>query len=83
MRSDNAQEAIIAAILGERRAQDEKWGVDRDLPDHAWMTILTEEVGEVARAILEHDEDGWRSELVQVAAVAVATLEALNRRALA
>ena len=41
------------------------------------MAILTEEVGEVARAALEHDTDGLRLELVQVAAVAVAWLEAL------
>ena len=46
-------------------------------PHPVKVAVLTEEVGEVARAALEHDTDGLRLELVQVAAVAVAWLEAL------
>ena len=49
-----------------------EWSADRAL------TILTEEVGEVARAIIEGDGDGLRIELVQVAAVAVAMIEGLD-----
>jgi NTP pyrophosphatase (non-canonical NTP hydrolase) len=40
-------------------------------------TILMEEVGEVARAVLENDNTQLRKELVEVAAVAVAWLESL------
>jgi NTP pyrophosphatase (non-canonical NTP hydrolase) len=50
-----------------------------------WLAILTEEVGEVAKAILEGaegalDVEPLRRELVQVAAVAVAALEALEKQ---
>ena len=46
--------------------------------DLAKLAVLTEETGEVARALLEQDPDQLRTELVQVAAVAVAWLEALS-----
>jgi NTP pyrophosphatase (non-canonical NTP hydrolase) len=74
-------------ILGERRAQDERWGDQSHHPDLTWFAILTEEVGEVAQSIL-HDEFGGkaagtlRAELVQVVTVGVAWLEAIDRRAL-
>ena len=42
-----------------------------------WRHILTEEVFE---AFAEDDPDGLREELVQVAAVAVAWIEAIDRR---
>ena len=41
------------------------------------MMVLTEECGEVARAVLDLNDDQLRTELIQVAAVAVAWLEAL------
>ncbi len=43
--------------------------------DSRWIAVLMEEVGEVARAILEEDEDSLVEELVQVAAVAIRILE--------
>lgn len=42
------------------------------------LAVLTEELGEVARAVHERDLDGLAKELVQVAAVAVAWREALG-----
>jgi hypothetical protein len=42
-----------------------------------WATILAEEIGE---AFAEEDEDRLRAELVQVAAVAAAWVEAIDRR---
>ena len=39
--------------------------------------VLSEECGEAARAVLDTDIDQLRTELIQVAAVAVAWLEAL------
>ncbi len=51
-------------------------------PLPVWMTILTEEVGELAAAALghtfgtvDHPNLDWRKEAVQVAAVALAMLE--------
>jgi len=69
------------AILDERDRQDAKWGPqDLSLPE--WITILMEEVGELAAATLghcfgteNHPELNWRKEATQVAAVALAMLE--------
>jgi NTP pyrophosphatase (non-canonical NTP hydrolase) len=44
---------IVKEILTECKKQDVKWGADRHLPKELWSTVLLEEVGEVARAILE------------------------------
>lgn len=81
---------ILSDIDNERLRQLEKWGVQRH-PAPVWMTILTEEVGEAARAIMDHTYEkvkpsrvenpgDLRAELVQVAAVAVAWIEDLDRR---
>ncbi len=66
---------ILQAIQDERDRQDAKWGSQRDLAQETWLTILVEEVGEVAESILEGDPEGYAKELIQVAAVAVAALE--------
>ncbi len=78
---------IWTAILIERARQETKWGKAHgwgegdcsspSLGDTVRATVLTEEVGEVARAVLDKRADDLRKELVQVAAVAVAWLEAL------
>lgn len=62
---------------------------DSGMSDAEKMTVLIEEVGEVAREVLTQDgrrlardtvgtRDALRAELVQVAAVAVAWIEALS-----
>ena len=48
-----------------------------DTADLLRLTVLTEEVGEVGRAILDRDHPNLRAELIQVAAVAVAWLEGM------
>ncbi len=75
------QEQILNDILLERQRQDIKWGppgIAQSLDRR--MTILTEEVGEVAEATMNDTNDftHLREELVQTAAVAVATLEAID-----
>ena len=79
---------IVDAIEQERGRQEELWN-----RDHPWGTgdcsspavpmivkagVLGEECGEVMRAVLDQDDDALRTELVQVAAVAVAILEGLS-----
>lgn len=77
-------EPELDAIVQERVRQGLKWG-EQNHDDKTWLAILTEEVGELAQAIL-HDEFGGRAagtartELVQVAAVAVQWLECMTRR---
>ncbi len=75
---------IIDEILAERERQDEKWGPDRTLHPLYWLAILTEEVGEAAKATIEPNpprsiDTEMRREVVQVAASAVAWLEAMDR----
>lgn len=74
----------IAEEIGqERRRQDRKWGEDSILgrPLEVGYRVLGEEVGEVAKAINERRRDDCRLELVQVAAVAIAMVEALDQGA--
>ena len=69
------------AIVSERDRQDAKRGPQKhDLA--TWLTILSEEVGELAAAILchrfgndDHPELDWRKEAIQVAAVALSMVE--------
>ena len=44
-----------------------------------WLPVLIEEVGEVARAICEGDSDGYRAELIQVAAMCAALLYSFDQ----
>ena len=74
-------EAVLDLVRTERMQQDSKWG-EQNHPDLYWLGILMEEVGEASRAIIEGR--GWEekrdNELIQVAAVAVAWIEAIRRR---
>lgn len=69
---------VVNDVLTERRRQDVSLGARRELPGEVWATMLSKEVGEVARAVLEGDRASLREELVQVAAVAFAMLEAID-----
>lgn len=72
---------VISAIKNERKRQNDKWGIQRH--DYGtWLTILVEEVGEVAQAMQtkkgwgkDSDKDDLYEELIHVAAVAAAIAE--------
>ena len=49
------------------------WGIQKHAPA-IWMLILSEEVGELAKTILEHEVDGLNPEDIQKEAIQVATL---------
>ena len=55
-------------ISMEREYQLKQWG-DQKHSDEKWLTILLEEVGEVAKAILEEDDVELLKEMCQVGAV--------------
>lgn len=74
----------VDRVLAERAEQDGKWG-EQNHDDEWWLAILTEEVGELAQAILHKRFGGSKGayldeELVQVAAVALAWIECRQRR---
>ena len=72
------KEDIVKLILSERNKQDVKWG-EQNHDIYKWLAILGEEVGEVNKAALEDQYDEVVDELVQIAAVAVAMIESLDR----
>ena len=69
---------IFDKIKDERDYQDAKWGENRNLEDTYWLSILVEEVGEAAKAILQVTPN-LEEELIQIMAVAVAWLENIER----
>lgn len=70
------EEQFALSIFKERERQNKKWGL-QEHEGHAWLGILTEELGEVAKAINENDMDEVKIELEQVAAVCCAMWEQL------
>ncbi|ELK38867.1 hypothetical protein D478_27439, partial [Brevibacillus agri BAB-2500] len=81
----------IRSVIEERARQDAKWGEQNHEPQ-LWLSILGEEFGELCQAVNEtvfnngpeeRVKGGYvnmRAEAVQVAAVAVAFIEALDRK---
>lgn len=69
---------VLSDIDRERLRQNKKWGEQNHLP-YKWMAILAEEVGEACKEVLENRLEHYREELVQVAAVAVAAIESVDR----
>ena len=79
------QTKILEKIVDERIRQINKWGPQYH-DDSTWSMILMEEVGEVAKSIVDSMQKGDREnnlvelkkEIIQVAAVAVAWLECIE-----
>ncbi len=75
---------IFSDVNDERIRQEAKWGVQNH---HlaTWCLILGEEVGEVQKVVLEHltqgkDISNFRTELIQVAAVAFQIIEWFDKK---
>lgn len=90
MSSMDITDAVLNEVAVERHHQDCTWGEqNHDIP--TFMSILTEEVGEAARAGNDYHFSNpssvakpmrlleTREELIQVAAVAVAMVERIDR----
>jgi NTP pyrophosphatase (non-canonical NTP hydrolase) len=82
----------LQAVIMERVKQDSKWG-EQNHTDYEWLSVLTEEVGEVANSIccayinpepresfVDAAKKNMEYEVIQVAAVCFAWLENLKRR---
>ena len=65
---------VLKEIKKERDRQDIAWGV-RDLPIDTWIAVLAKQFGQASACALDKDMDGFRHQLIQVAAVAVAAIE--------
>ena len=75
---ERSMDRIFELIRAEREAQDVKWGDQSGNSQGRWLVIMMERLGELARVLLNSTLEDARSELIQVAAVAVAWLEALE-----
>jgi NTP pyrophosphatase (non-canonical NTP hydrolase) len=90
LRTQQPLTLAIRSVQAERKRQDEKWGDQSGNHPFEWVSILGEEYGELCEAVNETffkngDKperggiDKMRKEAVQVAAVAVALIEALDK----
>ena len=75
-------DSVISLITQECDRQDKLWGKQRH-DDFVWLAIISEEVGEAAKAIMHNQFDGEAkgtlpTELIQIAAVAVQWLTAIG-----
>lgn len=88
---DSIRQFAVSEVVFERKRQDELWGDQSERPLFERLSILVEEVGELAEAINEtclnsaiHPERGGvaavQREATHVAAVAVSIIEAATRR---
>lgn len=79
----NAHSQAVASVMAERVRQDAKWGEQNNDP-FCYLVVLMEEVGELSEAALHArfggpEGENMHKEAVQVAAVALAIVECLNR----
>jgi len=86
--SQSAKQSMWALrdVLEERRRQDNKWG-EQTHPNEWYFPILLEEIGELAKAMLEDHfqysgakHSDIRKEAVHACAVALAMIECIDRR---
>jgi NTP pyrophosphatase (non-canonical NTP hydrolase) len=75
----------LHAVAQERIRQNVKWGDQKHAPA-VWLSLLTEEVGELAKEVNEDlfgDKtaiERMRTEAIQTAAVAIAFIEQLDEQ---
>ena len=62
MNTDSIRLKLVAAILAERRRGERKFGPEHNRPNGYWLGIVTEEMGEAAKAYTDletHDRKRW------------------------
>ena len=77
---ETARMTVLEAVLAERERQDGLWGDQVEHSDAWWNVIASEENGEVARAVYEHNVPQAYLEIIQAGAVYFAWAEAILRR---
>lgn len=75
--SKKVLETILDEVKDEVQKQVDRWGIQNHSPEK-WITIITEEVGESAKAALKRDKPQYRHELYQLAAAAICALYELD-----
>lgn len=70
---------VIDEVIEEQKRQHEIWG-EQNHGSFKYLSILVEEIGEIAKAILEHDTENIRVEVIHSAAIAISFVECLDRK---
>jgi hypothetical protein len=89
---ERATQAVLLEVEDERRRQDVKWGQQNHSPLE-WLAVLVEEIAEAqkpANHLHWHPDTeqrlmalcDYREEMVQIAAVAAAAIESIDRNEL-
>lgn len=76
--NNSKQADVIAAVLGERRYQDEKWGTVQQHPHEvgSWLTIMRQLLNDAELAYMSQRGDkGALGEMRKVVAVGIACFE--------
>ncbi len=76
--------SALTSVLAERKRQDTIWG-EQNHGQFQWLSILTEELGEYAQelndvSVGKGDIENVRTEAVQIASVALAIVECIDRK---
>lgn len=75
---DISRMKVIIDTMKERERQHELWG-EQNLEKEKWIALIVEEIGEVARACNDKDDENYREEMIQVAALAIQAVECYDR----
>lgn len=81
MSTEDRFQKIVQDIISEIERQDNKWGMDRDNHPLVWLSILQEEVGELAKEIndadfqIENLSENYRTELIQIISVGMQAIK--------
>ena len=80
-RCDAAARRVLVAVLDERDHQRNRWSPEQDvLHSHfEWITVLSGWLGKAATCAIGGDAAGLRKRLVQVTAIGLAAIEAIDR----
>ena len=73
---------VLAEVQAERYRQEGKWGTEQDDRNNPldWHEVLSDYIGWARRMLCMGSIAKGRRRLIQVAAIAVAAVEALDRR---
>jgi hypothetical protein len=82
-KSVRVSQKVVDDVLQERGYQRGRWSIDEDVlhSDCEWITILTTWLGKAGSSARGGDRSTFRKRLVQIAAISMAAIEALDRDA--
>jgi hypothetical protein len=82
MTDEKDSPAVLDEVQAERQRQDEKWGGPEHDSEHEmdeWLNLLNARRGLALHARYHGDSADYRRRLIQIAALAVAAVEAFDR----